>query len=278
MNITDIVLLAVGLSVGSFLNVVALRYVPERPLFSRGILRGRSHCPHCGKILRWFELIPLLSFIIQAGRCRACLARLSLQYPATELGTGLVFLLMPRPDYILGGLFLVAAAVLILIAFIDLRLRIIPDSLNLLLAVLGVAIAAVVAAQDAFGPLEGSFLGHYALLFGLRESIWLNRSVAALAGGGFFAAIVFLTKGRGMGMGDVKLAAALGVLLGWPDAAFALLFSFIIGSLLSLPRLLSGSLRMKSAVPFGPYMVLGAFVVMLWGYDILRWYFGLFPV
>lgn len=276
MNFADLLLFLGGLAVGSFLNVIALRYKPERPLFSRGILRGRSHCPHCGKTLRWFELIPLVSFIIQCGKCRSCHARLPLQYLAAELGTGLMFLLMPRPDYFIAGLFIVAAAILILIALIDLRLRIIPDTLNIALLILGIVIAWVLAARVAFGPLEGSFLGHYSLLFGLRESIWVNRLVAALAGGGFFAAIVFLTKGRGMGMGDVKLAAALGVLLGWPDAIFALLFSFIIGSLLSLPRLLRGTLHMKSAVPFGPYVVLGAFVVMLWGYDILKGYFGLF--
>ncbi len=286
MSYLEVVRFMFGLAAGSFLNVVSLRYAPERPVFSREHFRGRSHCPYCGKTLRWFELIPLLSFALQAGKCRVCRGRLSLQYPAAELGTGLLFFLLPRAlqrapgfdgSFILTGLFLAAASVLILIALIDLRLRIIPDALNAALAILGVAIAAFLAAQQAFGPLSGSFFGHYGLLFGLRESIWINRLIAALAGGGFFAMLVLITRGRAMGMGDVKFAAALGVLLGWPDAPLALLLSFIIGAIVSLPCIARGALRMKSAVPFGPYMVAGAFVVMLWGYAILRWCFSLLP-
>ena len=263
-----------------------MRYAPERPVFAREHFRGRSRCASCAVALRWFELVPLFSFAIQRGRCRSCGARLSLQYPVVELLTGLLFFFVPRAlpamsgwwQYALIALFLAATAVLVLIALIDFRWSVIPDVLNIALVILGIGITAFLDAGRVFDFLGGSFTGHYALLFGWRGSVWINRLFAALAGGLFLTLIVLVTRGRGMGMGDIKFAAALGMVLGWPDAFFALVLSFVIGSMAALPGLLRRTLHLKSAIPFGPYMVAGVFVTLLFGYDILRGYFGLFPV
>ena len=137
-----------GLAIGSFLNVVSLRYRPEQKLLDLKIIGGRSACPHCQKTLRWYELIPLLSFIVQFGKCRSCGQRLSLQYPLVEILTGLIFVFVP---YLLSSILnsqfsiLIAVWLLIFILFlllsiIDFRHYIIPDSINLSLAVLGVVL------------------------------------------------------------------------------------------------------------------------------------------
>src|SRR3989338_4514124 len=140
------VLFLFGLAAGSFLNVVSLRFQPGQRLLDLRIINGRSACPHCQKTLRWYELIPLLSFIVQLGRCRSCGQRLSLQYPLVELLSGLIFVFVPyslfsilNPQFsILIAVWLLIFILFLLLSIIDFRHYIIPDSINLLLAVLGV--------------------------------------------------------------------------------------------------------------------------------------------
>lgn len=288
-----LVLFLLGLAVGSFLNVIAFRYDPDRFLFSADVIGApggkatRSHCLRCGKTLRWHELLPLISFIAQGGRCRGCRARLSWQYPVVELASGLLFVLaasaVPFELWMTRGfggltasyaLFVVVFALLLLMSAIDARLRIIPDEINILIALAG--LGRIMLETSFFGIGNGTFLPSYALLFGLRETIWLNHAAAAGFGLAFFALLVILTRGRGMGIGDVKLALALGFFFGWPDILFITVFSFIIGSIYGISAILLRKEGMKSAVPFGPFLALGALVVVLWGNAILRWYFSLF--
>ena len=233
-----------GLAVGSFLNVASMRY-PK----STG---GRSRCLYCHKILSWRELIPLASYLVQKGKCRNCGHRLSLQYPLVEVLTGGVYLslgyyfqrLAVLPDfsvwqnYIPLLLWLIAAACFILIALIDLRLFIIPDGLTIAIVIIGVLMAAL-------------------------KTDYLNHALTAVLSLLAFGFVVFVTRGRGMGMGDVKLAGAIGLLLGFPSSLVAFAAAFIIGAVWGIGLILFGNKNLKDAVPFGPFLVLGVFFSLL---------------
>lgn len=269
-----LILFILGALVGSYLNVVSFRFSSDEGF--RASRKGRSRCPHCGRTLRWYELIPLLSFLVQRGRCRVCRKRLSLQYPIVELTAGLVLVLIP---WQLGWssltiLWILAFLLFILIAAIDLRLGVIPDKLNILVALLG--LSAVLFAYFDSG-LETSSLGSYALLFQLGEgSFWVYRLVGVMFGLVFFGGIYLFTRGKAMGLGDVKLAGALGLFLGWPDVALALVLAFLVGSIFAVPLLLMKRKTLKDALPFGPFIVAGVTLVFFFGYHIINGYFYLF--
>lgn len=243
-----------GLAVGSFLNVASMRYPKS--------VRGRSRCPHCRKVLNWHELIPIVSYVIQKGKCRNCGNQLSLQYPLVEALTGGVFLSLGYyfqrfshlPDfsawqgYILLLLWIVAAVCLILIALIDLRLFIIPDGLSITIAIIGILLTAL-------------------------KSNYLNHTLTAVLSFLVFGFVVVITKGRGMGMGDVKLAGAIGLLLGFPSSLIAFMAAFIIGAVWGVGLILFRKKSPKDAVPFGPFLVLGVFFALFFSnaiFDIIR--------
>jgi prepilin signal peptidase PulO-like enzyme (type II secretory pathway) len=277
-----------GLAIGSFVNVVALRYDPDRFLFANGTIGGRSHCPHCKRTLRWFELVPLLSFLVLRGHCRTCRARLSPRYFLVELGMGLLFiapipvpvelLFYPAAAIAVQAIWIAVLATLFLMALIDLRFKIIPDEIHVILLVLGAALILLI--RPAFADGHGSFVSGYALLFGLQTNIWINHLAAALIGAGFFALLIFVTPfifgQAGMGVGDAKLALALGFLFGWPDIALIVMLAFVIGAVFGAFILAGKSGSLKYAVPFGPFLALAALIVMLFGNQLLGGYFGLF--
>jgi len=286
-----------GVTIGSFLNVLSRRYDSEGRIFTSRVFGGRSRCETCGEDLRWFELIPFVSFIIQRGKCRRCGAQLSFQYPIIELlsgaalagipyvvastyGVGLAFRVgseLPVSYYATTALFAIALFVYLFIAAVDARLTIIPDQSNVLLVLLGIGRIGIDMFSGTWGDFSGSFIGHYAPLFGLRENIWLNHGAAAVFGGLFFGAIFLLSRGRAMGFGDVKLAAATGVLLGWPDTALALTIAFIVGAFFGILLMVRRLKGMKSSIPFGPFIVVGVLLVIFFGERIMDGYFALFP-
>src|SRR3989344_1771030 len=163
----EILFFIFGLAIGSFLNVVSMRYAdgsPQKGELSRSMLRGRSHCPYCEKTLSWYELIPVVSFIIQKGNCRSCGHKLSLQYPIVELATGIIFMLLASQigfanstDVINLIIWLLAAVFLILIAAIDFRLFIIPDALSIGIAILGAGITFL--QNDYFNHILAAIIG-----------------------------------------------------------------------------------------------------------------------
>lgn len=286
-----------GLIFGSFLNVVTIRYNPDKGFSNLKSIGGRSRCPICRKQLAWYELVPVLSFLFLRGKCRHCGHRISLQYPIVELLTALLFVAVPwqivafSQALFLGGtsmtsgglivlsLLWIAAFVLFLIlSVIDLKHMIIPDSINVALALIGVAIAGTTQWIQGFGAFQGSFLRHYAMIFGLRESIWMNHLVAAIVGLLFFGGIIVLSRGRAMGWGDFKLAGSLGLIFGWPDIVLVLALSFISGSIISIGLMIKGRKGMKDAVPFGPFLVIGAVATFFFGFQLISLYFGLFSV
>lgn len=280
-----------GAAIGSFLNVLALRYKENGAvLFSRNN-GGRSRCGGCGKTLSWYELVPILSYVLQGGRCRTCKKALSPQYVIVEMTAALLTAFLPcvltaqiKADFIAWGgpsqmatwaviaLWLLIAYTLLVIASIDLRLKLIPNQANALLMLCGGTLLALYLAEGL--PIL-NFSGSYGLFLGFLE----NPLLTALAGGFFalilFGGIVFLTKERGMGMGDVKLAVPLGIILGWPTIFLMTIFSFSIGAIVGLGMIAYKKTTLKSTLPFGPFIVVGFFVAVFFGESILRWYFSL---
>lgn len=284
----SILLFILGTAFGSFLEVVAARYNPDKFILNLRVIGGRSACPYCKRQLRWFELVPLMSFLLQRGRCRRCRARISPQYFIVEVLSGLIFVLVPEKivqwlflgahPFLAVGFSILWIAVfltLLVIAAIDIRLHLIPDEANIFLALLAVpAIFLLASRADAFS--HGSFVGTYALIFGAQGNIWLGHVLASCFGGAFFGLLVFATRGKGMGMGDVKLAAAIGLLFGWPDVLLVVMLAFVTGAAVGLAAIGGKKKTMKSYLPFGPFLALGAVLVFFYGAGILNWYFGLF--
>ncbi|MEK7195203.1 MAG: prepilin peptidase [Patescibacteria group bacterium] len=277
-------LFVLGTAAGSFLNVLALRYDPDKFLLSVEVVGGRSRCPRCGRTLLWFELIPVLSFVFERGRCLGCGERINIRYPIVEIIGGLVFVLVPlslfspaaspADYYIKSAVWIFIFSTLLLVSLIDLRLSIIPDEANIFLAVLGAIL--VFVSRSEFGLTEGSFLGSYSLIFGWRGDIWTNRVVAILAAGALFGFIILITRGKGMGMGDLKLSLPLGMILGWPDFLIMSSIGFILGSIVGAWSVIRGKKTGKSPLPFGPFLASATLVVFLFGKRLADLYFSLF--
>jgi len=244
-----------GLLIGSFLNVVAHR-VPHRV----SLLRPPSACPRCGTRIRVADNIPVFSFLLLRGRCRWCRARISIRYPLVEGGTAIAFAglaWMTGPSWVLPA-YWVAGSVALVLAVIDLDLRRIPNAV--LLPGTGAAWLLLVAGSLADG-----------------EQVALLR--AAAGGGGYFTLLLVLALASrgGFGFGDVKLGFLLGTFLAyraWGVLAVGVFASFVFGGTAGAWLLLRRRAGRKSAIPFGPAMVLGAAAALAWGEWIADWYLG----
>ncbi len=271
-----------GLAIGSFLNVVSLRYQPGQKLFDFKVIDGRSRCPHCQKQLNWYELIPVLSFIFQKGRCRSCHQKISFQYPFVEILSGLIFVFVPHNlnnffffsehsdvfGFFGSLLWIIIFELFLLLAIIDFRHYIIPDSINLFLLILGVVITIF---------KNQTFLGYYSNLFLFTENVWLNHLLGFIFAVIVFSLTIFISKGKGMGFGDLKLAAALGLIFGWPDILMILFLSFLIGGLAGIILIILKKKKMKDGLPFGPFLVTAAALTFFFGFQIINGYFVLLP-
>jgi leader peptidase (prepilin peptidase)/N-methyltransferase len=238
-----------GLVIGSFLNVVIAR-VPE----GRSVWRPRSTCPGCGVPIAWYDNIPLVSFAVLRGRCRACGMAISPRYPIVEAATALLFVvaylvLGPTLDFVAAALLLAA---LIAITAIDFSHQIIPDVIT----------------------LPGILAGVAANLVTHRVT-WVESLLGIIVGGGIFLVIILVSRG-GMGGGDMKLGAMLGAFLGWKLGLLAVLLGVLSGGFVALCLLILGRKGRKEAIPFGPFLALGGAVSFLWGETLLAWYLGRF--
>lgn len=236
-----------GLVIGSFLNVCIFR-LPE----GQSILSPPSRCPHCGEHLRPWDLFPVLSWLLLRGKCRYCASPVSGRYAIVELLTGLLFLICFS---VVGLSFelikaLIFASFLIVITFIDLDHQLILDKVLIWMAGAGV----IINLWLGF-PMPGA----------------LNMLLAAAVGGGVLLLIAVLTRG-GMGGGDIKFMAVLGLWLGWPYILVVLLLSFIIGGVAGLLLLLFKVRGRKDFIPFGPFIAIAAYITLIFGVDILFWY------
>ena len=225
-----------GLAVGSFLNVIIFRVDTGEKIFY-----GRSRCLACGKSLRWHELLPLFSFLIQKGRCRNCRSKISWQYPAVELLAGLLFLffyLKWRISYSAGQDLIILlwwfsiAALLLLLAVYDLKHKILPDKFNY-----------------AFLALS---------LFNLFNDFTILTLFLSLGPALFLFLLWLVSKGRWMGLGDAKLMAAGGIFLGPLPGLASLVLSFWTGAAAGIFLLFANpNIKLKSEIPFGPFLALG---------------------
>ena len=243
-----------GLILGSFLNVVIHRL----PL-KGSLIRPASHCPSCSKAIRFYDNIPLVSYIILRGRCRACGARIPLRYPMVEGLTALLLVLL----YIRYGMTgeWVAYSVLVLflipISFIDLDKKLILNRLTVPCFILGIV-----------------------LVLGLHVETWTQALLGAVLGGLIVLLIAamgkLIFKKESMGMGDVKLLVAIGVYVGFPGVALSLFFGVFIAAVVIVGGMSLRKLRLGDIIPFGPFIALGTLVYLLWGESILNWYMGRF--
>jgi leader peptidase (prepilin peptidase) / N-methyltransferase len=257
-----------GLIIGSFLNVVILRN--DATLFTSNTgnpssLRGRSRCFACGHVLAWYELIPLVSFIIQNGRCRTCKEKISLQYPIVELLTGILFFLVwlkvvesriMNYELWFFGYWSLFFSLLLAIAVYDFRTKIIPDRFVYPLIVLGAMYPFLIDAPSA------SIIADW---------------IAAVSAAAFFAFLWLVSRGRWIGFGDAKLTLGLGFFLGWPLVFLALLFAFWSAALVGIGLVAWKGYGRKSEIPFGPFLALGTLTAFLVGEKILMWYSGIIP-
>lgn len=239
-----------GLLIGSFVTVVGYR-VPR----GETIVAGRSRCTTCGAQIAAYDNVPVLSWLVLRGRSRCCGDRISARYPLTELALAALYLVTvavlwgDATEVALGLVFVTA---LLAITLTDLDRRVIPNKVLLATAVAGLAIVAV---GDPSGLPERAI-------------------AAAAAGGGFF--LVALAYPRGMGLGDVKLAAVMGLFLG-RNVAPAILVALLVGSLVGLTLIArEGAAARKRAIPFGPFLAIGGVVALLVGDQLVDWYLSAF--
>jgi leader peptidase (prepilin peptidase)/N-methyltransferase len=242
-----------GACIGSFLNVCIYR-IPA----GESVVHPGSSCPRCKTLIPFYDNIPVVSYLILAGKCRKCNLPIAMRYPLVELLTGLLAMACslafgPSLHALVVFTFI---ATLIVVAFIDLDHRIIPDSISL-------------------PGIPLFFLASLAV----PTVTWQASALGILAGGGSLFAVAWgyqLIAGReGMGGGDIKLLAMIGAMIGWRGILFTLFAASAIGTLVGILTMIRSGKGMKLAIPFGPFLALGAVLYLFFGEGIVRWYLNL---
>ncbi len=245
-----LVAFVLGTIIGSFANVCIHR-LPER----HSLVFPASHCPHCQRTLRPWHNVPLLSYLWLRGRCAFCKAPISWRYPLVELMCGLLYAFLYHQFGVSwqGLIYTLLGTSLLIVSFIDLAHKIVPDAIT----------------------LPG-------ILTGLLASLWftpvglVDALIGAALGGGLFFLVAVLSRG-GMGGGDIKLIAMIGAFLGWQAVLVTIFLAALSGAVIGLALMALKKKGRKDAVPFGPFLAVGAFVAMIWGTDLIQWYFHLSP-
>lgn len=230
-----IMFFVLGLCVGSFVNMLvyrtARRYKLEKDKYRND---QRSFCDFCGKQLRWYENIPVMSWVMQKGRTRCCDNPLPREYPIVEMLMGIIYVIIgPRVE-------LVIATLLVFSTVFDLKYMILPDFSTYILIIIAVII------------------GHN----------WLSGLGAFL----FLLILYLITKGKGMGFGDVKLALFMGLFLGYPKIIIAFYLAFILGAIVGVTLLVTKIIKRKQPIPFGPFLILGTAIAYIYGEKIMYYF------
>ncbi|MCM8791706.1 MAG: prepilin peptidase [Candidatus Omnitrophica bacterium] len=262
----ELIVFLFGLVVGSFLNVCIYRLPKEE-----SVVRPPSYCPECKRSILWYDNIPLLSYILLKGRCRFCRERIPFQYFLVELLTGFLFIFLFKRyklsfDFIF---YLVFCCGLIIATFVDIKHRIIPDEVNLGGIFLGLS----------FNLLRGLFIKPFDYRFVLDSSlgVFIGGGIIYLTGITFdFIYFRLLKKPavegetQSMGFGDVKFLAMIGAFLGWQSALLTFFIAPLIGVIFGIINLY---LTKKHTVAYAPFLSLASFISMVWGKDIIIFYF-----
>ncbi len=260
-SIITFYIIILGLVIGCFMNVCIYR-IPEK----QSIINPPSHCTSCGTRLRPFDLVPVFSYLFLKGSCRYCGKKVSARYPIVECLTAIVFVLLYY-RLSLSIEFAAAAvllAVLICIFFIDLDYKIIPNGFILFGLAAGIALFICNLFRDI------SFYG---------DRVWYNPILGVLCGAGVLAVVslagmaIYKTDDA-MGMGDIKLLAVVGLFLGWRLTIVSLLMAIVLAAAFSIVLILMKKQSRKSTIPFGPFIAIGTFVGIVYGWNIIDFYVG----
>src|SRR4030042_2430271 len=256
-------LFILGLTVCSFLNVVAYRSV-----HGGSIVSGSSKCPHCKHTLRALDLIPIASFLLLRGQCRYCHKKISVRYPLVEAASGLLFLYVGYHWYVVAGSFILSFDSIFYLIFL---LFIVSVLLALFITDLVDGLLPNVITLPAIGV--AALYKIYLVVFGSITIVGLGVDllVAFLMAAIFFG-LVYFSGERALGGGDVKLAFLIGLFVGWPSILVGLFIGFLTGGLASVMLLLIGKKRFGDTVPLGPFLTIGATVALFWGTQILDFY------
>ncbi len=251
-----LLLLILGLAIGSFLNVLIDRIPNNESPF-----KGRSYCDKCKKTLKWHDLIPLVSYLYLKGKCRYCRAHISFYYPLVELITGVMFVIvykftistieLPFSNIIIGYLYyLLIFSCFIVIFFTDLKYGIILDKI-------------------IYSAIVVSLIYHFSTLsYQLSAVNYLASGLGAFI---FFFVLYLTTRGKGMGFGDVKLAFLLGIILGFPKIIIAFYLAFLTGAIVGSILIIWGKKKLKGGtIPFGPFLIIGAVLSLSFGEKIIH--------
>lgn len=233
-----------GIVIGSFLNVCIYR-IPKK----EDIVKISSHCMSCGYQLKWYDLVPIFSYLALRGRCRKCKTRLSAQYPLIEGLNGILYVLVVAVNglTIESLLYCLMFSALVTLSVIDFRTYEIPLGISLFILALGL------------------------IRVGLDYKNFLNYLIGFLSVSGFLYLLFLITKGKGIGGGDIKLMAVSGLMLGWKCNILALALGCIIGSIIHIIRMKVS--KKDHVLALGPYLSVGIMICSLWGEDFLQWYF-----
>lgn len=252
-----------GASIGSFINVLVDRLPEEKSI------NGRSHCDFCKKQLRWYDLIPVLSFIVLGGKCRYCHKRLSKQYPIVEVLTGLIFIFIViyqfhivDPNLSFDTMHIQSILLLITVFGIfsclfaifvtDLKYQIIPDELQIAFLLCSIFYLIITGRINSIQDIGYYGISGAIVLF----PIWFIHA---------------LTKGKGMGFGDVKLSYTIGILLGIAKGLISLYIGFVAGGIVSVFLIVLRRKKLKSKIAFGPFLILGITIMFFWGERIVEY-------
>lgn len=242
-----------GAIVGSFLNVCILR-IPA----GNSIAYPPSHCPKCQYAIKWYDNIPMISYLVLMGKCRNCKERISFRYPLVEFLTAIFSLaaMMMFGPSLAFLIYFAFVSSLIVITFIDLDHQIIPDIIS----------------------LPGIPLGFLAS-FVLPEITYKESLIGIVIGGGLLLLVAigyeFITKKEGMGGGDVKLLAMIGAFLGWKGVLFTIFSGSLVGTIIGVTIMVAQGKDSKYAIPFGPFLSMGALLYLFFGEPIIFWYLGI---
>ncbi len=274
-----------GLVFGSFLNSLVYRIESENDL------SGRSFCPECRKTIRWYDNLPVLSYVILKGRCRNCEKKISIRYPLIELLVGFVFLIafcgseagrslswwfgevLVDSEAIVGSGFpagdFAALLVLLVIFFILILVALYDATTKYVLSYYVYAAALLSVGYNLFQfDREWGFVNLY--------EFFLPFVLSALIPAFLFWLIVKLSRERAMGLGDIEIAVLVGLFLGWPLVLVSYYFAFVVGAAWGVFLIFRKKAGLKSEVPFGPFLIAGVFFAFLFGEQIIRWYDRIF--
>ena len=261
----ELYIFILGSCIGSFLNVCIYRL--PRDL---SVVRPRSFCPSCARLIRWYDNIPIVSFLLLKGRCRFCQRMISFRYMMVEISTAFLAIGVYKWgswrhwDGLQIALAMGITFALLVVSLIDLEYFIIPNEITYLGVILGVGLSIL------FPEMHMEKWP----LWGLLKSL-----LGVFLGGGSLFLVGWLAKlmmkKEAMGLGDVKLMAMVGSFLGWKAALISIMIASIVGSLIGVYFVATKKLHFESRLPFGPFLSLGTFVYLLWGDILVRWYSGL---